>query len=96
MENIHKISVKFNHEIKIRYRENNNSQTIIARFDRSTAKVLEAKPSNERIDFRIIVSRLNIHTGNGRLQIEGHDGTVAFGFGIEYKEVNIKAKKIFS
>lgn len=96
LENIHKISLKFNHEIKIRHRKSNDSQTIIARFNRSTAKVLEAKPSNEKIDLRIIVSRLNIHTGNGRLQIEGHDETVAFGFGIEYKEVNIKAKKIFS
>lgn len=96
LENIHEISMKFNHDIKIRYRKSRDQQTVIAKFDRNTAKVLQAKQSNEKVDLNIIVTRLNIHTGNGRLQIEGQDETVAFGFGIEYKGVNIEAKKIFS
>ncbi|WP_417551521.1 hypothetical protein [Marinomonas fungiae] len=96
LENIHEISTKFNHDIKVRYRKSRDSQTVIAKFDRNTAKVLQAKQSDEKYDLRIIVTRLNIHTGNGRLQIEGADETVAFGFGIGYREVNIKAKKLFS
>lgn len=96
LENIHAISVKFNHDIKIRYRKSRDNITEIATFNRSTAKVLQAQPAGEEIDLKVVVTRLNIHTGNGRLQIEGQNETVAFGFGIKYKEVNIKAKKIFS
>lgn len=96
LENIHEVSMKFNHDIKIRYRESRDSQIVIAKFDKNTAKVLQAKPTSEKYDINAIVTRLNIHTGNGRLQIFGADETVAFGFGIEYKEVNIRAKKIFS
>lgn len=96
LENIHEISTKFGHDLKIRYRKSSHDITAIAKFDQNTAKALQAKPSNETIDLKIIVTRLNIHTGNGRLQIEGQDETTAFGFGIKYKEVNIKAKKLFS
>ena len=96
MENIHEISMKFNHDIKIRHRISRDKQTVIAKFDRNTSKALQAKPSSEKIDLVVSVTRLNIHTGNGRLQLQGADETVAFGFGTEYKEVNIKAKKIFS
>jgi len=96
LENIHEISMKFNHDIKIRHRQSRDNQTILARFDRNTSKVLQAKPSSEKVDLIVSVTRLNIHTGNGRLQLQGASETVAFGFGIGYKEVNIRAKKIFS
>lgn len=96
LENIHEISIKFNHSIKIRYRKSREEQTIIARFDRNTAKALQAQESEQEIDLTVIVTRLNIHTGNGRLQIKDAEETVAFGFGIEYKSVKLEAKKIFS
>jgi len=96
LENIHEISSKFDHDIKIRYRQNSNSQTVIAEFDKNTAKVLQAKKSKKTTDLTISVTRLNIHTGNGRLQIQGQWETVAFGFEIKYREVNIRAKKVFS
>lgn len=96
LENIHEISSKFNQSIKIRYRKTRDDQMIIARFDRNTAKALQAKQSEQKIDLTVIVTRLNIHTGNGRLQIKGAEETVAFGFGIEYKTVKLEAKKIFS
>ena len=96
LKNIHEISVKFNHSVKIRYRKSREDQTIIARFDRNTAKALQAKQSEQKIDLTVIVTRLNIHTGNGRLQIKGAEETVAFGFGIEYRDVKLEAKKIFS
>jgi len=96
LENIHDISAKFNHDIKIRHRINREEQTVIAKFDRNSAKVLQAKQSDEKFDLTVVITRLNIHTGNGRLQIEGEYETVAFGFGIGYKEVSVKAKKLFS
>ncbi|KRW82923.1 hypothetical protein [Marinobacter sp. P4B1] len=96
LENIHQISLKFNHDIKIRYRKSRNDITTLANFNRNTAKSLEAKTSNETVDLNVIVTRLNIHTGNGRLQVEGQDETVAFGFGITYRDVRLEAKKIFS
>ncbi|MDG9669318.1 hypothetical protein ONV78_16380 [Hahella sp. CR1] len=96
LKNIHEVSTKFDHDIKVRYRKSRDSQTVIAKFDRNTARVLQAKQSHEKYDLKIIVTRLNIHTGNGRLQIEGADETVAFGFGKEYKDVNIGPKKLFS
>lgn len=96
LENIHEISEKFNHRVKIRYRKSRDNQVVIAEFDRETAKVLHASQSAERIDLNVVITRLNIHTGNGRLQIKGKSETVAFGFGFEYREVNLKAKKVFS
>lgn len=96
LENIHEVSTKFDNDIRIRHRISRNEQTEIARFDRNSAKVLQAKQSDEKIDLTVVITRLNIHTGNGRLQIEGENETVPFGFGIGYREVSVKAKKLFS
>lgn len=96
IKNIHEISVKFNHDVKVRYRKNAYEQKVIAEFNQNTAMVLQATPSDEMVDLNVVITRLNIHTGNGRLQIEGKYETVAFGFGTHYKSVKLKAKKIFS
>lgn len=96
LENIHEISTKFDNDIRIRHRISRDEQKVIAKFDRDSAKVLQAKQSDEKYDLTVVITRLNIHTGNGRLQIEGEDETVAFGFGVGYKEVSVKAKKLFS
>lgn len=96
LKNIHEISTKFNNDISIRYRINRDEQTVIAKFDRDSAKVLQVKQSDEKFDLTVVITRLNIYTGNGRLQIEGKDETVAFGFGIGYEAVSVKAKKLFS
>ena len=96
MENIHKISTRFNHDVKIRYRKNLNEKVVIASFDRTTVLALQAKESDSNIDITASITRLNINTGNGRLLLKGADETVAFGFGIEYKEVRLEAKKKFS
>lgn len=96
MENIHKVPVKLNHDVKIRYRKNAAERVVIASFDRTTVLALQAKESDENLDIIASITRLNINTGNGRLLLEGADETVAFGFGIEYKEVRLEAKKKFS
>lgn len=96
LDNIHEISKKFDKNITIRHRTSQDKQTVIAKFDRDSAKALQAKQSDEKFDLTVVITRLNIHTGNGRLQIKGADETVAFGFGIGYKEVSVIAKKLFS
>jgi hypothetical protein len=96
LENIHEISTKFDQDIKLRYRKNRNIQTTLATFNKSTVLALHAKESDETFDVIAGITRLNIHTGNGRLLIKDANETVAFGFGIEYKAVALKAKKKFS
>ena len=71
LENIHKVSTKFNHDIRIRHRISRGHQNVIASFDRDSAKVLQAKQSDKQIEKAVVITRLNIHTGNGRLQIKG-------------------------
>jgi len=96
MKNIHEMPTKFNHNVKVRFRKSNTEQKIIAEFDKSTAMALQAIVSEEIENVSVVITRLNIHTGNGRLQINGEHETVAFGFGAKYKDVKLKAKKIFS
>ncbi|EZP32200.1 hypothetical protein [Pseudomonas sp. RIT288] len=96
MENLHKVSTKFDHDVKIRYRKSLNEKVVIASFNKSTVLALQATESDKSTDITASITRLNINTGNGRLLLEGADETVAFGFGIEYKEVRLEAKKKFS
>lgn len=96
MENLHKISTKFDQDVKIRYRKSLNEKVVIASFNKSTVLALQATESDKTTDITASITRLNINTGNGRLLLEGADETVAFGFGIEYKEVRLEAKKKFS
>lgn len=98
LKNIHDVSVKFNHDVRIRHRISRDQQIVIASFDEKSAKVLQAKQSDKQIRLNVVITRLNIHTGNGRLQIEGENETIAFGFGFgaAYRELSVKAKKIFS
>ena len=96
LKNAHEISRKFNHNVKLRFRKSGAEQLVMAQFDKFSDKIFEVVHSKERVDLKVGVTRLNIHTGNGRLQPEGKYETVAFGFGTEYKEVAIRAKKVFS
>lgn len=96
LENIHEVSTKFNQNVKIRYRKSRDKITTIASFNRETSKVLTARTLDDPLTIEIMVTRLNIHTGNGRLQLKGSEDTVAFGFGIPYKVVAFQAKKVFS
>lgn len=96
LSNIHEISSKFNHDVKIRYRISRDKQTVIAQFNQNTARALEAIEFDIKVDLIVNITRLNIYTGNGRLQIKDHDETIAFGFGIKYADIKLEAKKLFS
>lgn len=96
LASIHQISNKFDHDLKIRHRISRDKQSVIASFDAETAKTLEVITSTKEEELLVCITRLNIFTGNGRLQIKGENETVAFGFGIKYQDVAFNAKKIFS
>jgi hypothetical protein len=96
LRNIHEVSTKFGHDVKVRYRKSRDDQVILAEFNDETASVLEAVQTDENIDLVVGITRLNTNTGNGRLQIQGENETVAFGFSGEYQSLDITAKKRFS
>lgn len=96
LENIHDISTKFDHDILIRHRINRDRQQLIASFDKNSATALQAEVAAKDVDLAVVVTRLNIHTGNGRIQIEGENETTPFGFAYSYREIAIRFKKIFS
>lgn len=93
---IHDVSLKFGYDLKIRHVKNNVEKTVVAKFDRESALSLQAVRSDESVNISVGITRLNIHTGNGRLQINGEDETVAFGFNGSYKNVRVNIKKILS
>lgn len=96
LSNIHEVTTKFGYDVKVRYRKSRDDQIILAQFDTETAGVLEAVQSNETVDLVAGITRLNTHTGNGRLQILNENETIAFGFGGQYQSLEITAKKRFS
>jgi len=87
LKQLHEVSEKFGYEVKIRYRPSRINQTELAKFDKDTAKSVHAKPAREDVRILGAITRLNIHTGNGRLQVEGAVDTVAFGFAGKYANV---------
>ncbi|MNG25504.1 hypothetical protein D3C84_1103690 [compost metagenome] len=51
---------------------------------------------DESLNLIASIRRFNTNTGNGRLQLEGEDETVAFGFRVNYRDVDFVMKKKFS
>lgn len=96
LKNIHEVATKFGHDVKIRYRKSREEQITLVKFDEETASVLDAEKSDEIVEFVARITRLNTNTGNGRLQIEGENETVAFGFAGEYLSLDITIKRRFS
>lgn len=96
LRNLHEVSEKFNYGVKIRYHKSKFTQHELARFDRITAETIAAKPSKEPVEFQAAITRLNIHTGNGRLMVKGASDTVAFGFAVAYRYVPIEIKEALS
>ncbi|WP_081058748.1 hypothetical protein [Burkholderia cepacia] len=92
MKNLHEVSEKFGYEVKIRYRKNSIDQTVLASFDRNTAETIYARVARDDIKINAAITRLNIKTGNGRLELKGADDTVAFGFHGKYEHVPLAIK----
>lgn len=95
LKDIHQASLRFDESVVLRV-HHAGQKLPIANFNRDTAKVLKPIRSKETSKYSVIITRLNIHTGNGRLQIQGDDETFAFGFDVKYQELRFSAKKVFS
>ncbi|RRW64345.1 hypothetical protein PS619_04535 [Pseudomonas fluorescens] len=96
MKDAHEVSKKFGYDVKVNFRKNSAQKILIAEFDETTAHALEAVRSDVRETIIAAVRRFNTNTGNGRLQIQDEDETIAFGFEKVYREVRFTTKKRFS
>lgn len=96
IENVHTINNNFGHPIKLRHRINRDKQTTLAYFDDKSILALTPVADNVKFDIEANITRLNIKTGNGRLRLKGEEDTISFGFGSNYREVRVAAKKRFS
>ncbi|MGS0827709.1 hypothetical protein ACVBIO_18060 [Shewanella sp. 0m-8] len=98
LDHLHTVSNNFNQGVKLRYRQSREKQTILAKVDRATHATLKPRTDRTKRDIAASITRLNINTGNGRLQIQGADETVAFGFPAtkRYLELKVASKAPFS
>lgn len=97
LKDIHKVNKAFGYPVTIRYRKKvNEPPTVLQKFDKTTNEALDAIQTVEIIDLKAAVTRLNINTGNGRIQLPDETQTVAFGFGNNFKSTGFEIKKMFS
>ncbi|MDY6450221.1 hypothetical protein [Acinetobacter faecalis] len=97
LREIHKVNKAFNYPITIRYRPKVNQQPILLqKFDKRTDEALHAVQTSEIFNLEAAVTRLNINTGNGRIQLPDETQTTAFGFGNNFKSTSYEIKKMFS
>ncbi|MCD9558346.1 hypothetical protein GRJ22_18410 [Photobacterium carnosum] len=80
LTHLHAVATHSNKDIKLRYRPNNIEQTVLAKLDRGTSAILKPQVNKKTIELEASITRLNINTGNGRLQIKGANETISFGF----------------
>ncbi len=96
MENIHEISVKFDYDVSVRYRKSLEDRIPLAKFTKESVHAVLATRRDEKLDLIASIRRFNTNTGNGRLQLKGEDETVAFGFRINYRDIDFAMKKKFT
>lgn len=96
LRNIHEVPKKFGYKVILSRRSSANNREVLVKFDKETSLVLEAKRTDERVTLLASIRRLNTNTGNGRLQVQGGEETVAFGFSTMYRDVRLATKKKFS
>lgn len=96
MKEVHEVAVKFEHDIQIQYRKSFDDRISLVKFTSDTVHAVQAERTEERLALKASIRRLNTNTGNGRLQLEGGDDTIAFGFRASYRDVDFAMKKKFS
>ncbi|EGQ8526794.1 hypothetical protein QNE50_001713 [Vibrio parahaemolyticus] len=80
LSHLHSVATHFNKDVKLRYRQNRTDHIVLAKLDRGTGSTLRTCMNPKVIELEASITRLNINTGNGRLQIKGASETIAFGF----------------
>lgn len=96
MKKVHEVAVKFGHDIQIKYRKSFDDHVSLVRFTSDSVHAVQAERTEERLALKASIRRFNTNTGNGRLQLEGEDDTVAFGFRASYRDVDFAMKRKFS
>lgn len=91
MPNIHEVPRKFGYTVTIR--QKGAGRTVLSEFNSETSASLTAESDPVEVELIAGITRFNINTGNGRLQLKGERETQAFGFGGAYSEVKFEAKK---
>lgn len=95
LEEVHKITNNFGYAVKLRQRISRDNIREIQTFDETTALVLVPQEDSSLQNLEVSITRFNIYTGNGRLQLDNSQETVAFGFK-KYKQVTKSAKRRIS
>ena len=77
-------------------REKSKSNQTIALLTEDTAEIIKSRKDNSITEITAFITRFNIKTGNGRLQIIGEDETKAFGFSQKYNDISNSLKNQIS
>ncbi len=98
LSHLHSVATHFNKDVKLRYRQNRTEHRVLAKLDRGTGSTLKTCMNAKVIEIEASITRLNINTGNGRLQLKGANETIAFGFPqqVKFIEQNKALKQKFS
>lgn len=96
MKEVHEVAVKFDYDVSIQYRKSFEERIPLAKFTRDTVHAVQATRSDKKLELLASIRRFNTNTGNGRLQLAGGEDTVAFGFRVNYRDVDFAMKKKFS
>ncbi len=92
----HKVSQDFGYAASLRYRKSTDYVRILCKFNGDTAETLTPTPLGREVKIIANVTRLNIFTGNGRLQVIDESETTAFGFAEPYSEVSRAVRRKLS
>lgn len=95
MRNAHQMLVNYGYDTKLRHHENSKIKREIQTFNETTFETLSAKTNPNPKVIEAVITRFNILTGNGRLQLKGEVDTHAFGFNA-YKGVASTTKSLIS
>ncbi len=96
LSDIHKVPEQYNFDVVLRRHSSRDANQNIALFTHATSQLNKAKISTRKLSIKGAITRYNIHTGNGRLLVEGANKTVAFGFKGDYRAVSVSYRSMFS
>jgi hypothetical protein len=96
MKDVHEVAVKFGHDVHVQYRKTIYERIQLAKFTADTVHAVQAARTDEKLNLNASIRRLNTNTGNGRLQLEDGEETIAFGFRANYRDVDFAMKRKFS
>lgn len=96
MRRVHKVAKTFSHNLVVRAYDAQDRAVLIGKFDKKSADLLDPTFDPRIVQISASVTRLNINTGNGRIQLLGENTTTAFGFAGDYNFIDLRLKKAIS